>query len=408
MEKAALEEQQRKEVVEEELPEERKKKPRKGAYGWLRERKVRELVQGKRRLVEVPYTATLAHTLNALVANRVAAVPVAAPPGHWIGAGGSMILESDKATGAVRKHYIGMVTMLDILAHIAEEDHAADFAAAPGPDLDVRMAVPVSSIIGHSLEGFSLWTLNPNTSVLDCMESFCKGVHRALVPLESRADHVVAVELVEASPGYRMLTQMDLLAFLKENSQELKDVLSCSVQGLGAINENVFAVMKSTTVIGALRSMRTASLNAVPVVEESPGGGQLLQDGRGKRLVATFSAADLGGCPIGLLQSWLSMSIMEFKERVWMREGAAPHPHHNTKPAPRTLITCDPGTSLAEVVEEMVEGDVHRVWVVDRDGLLVGLVSLTDMLRVFRESVLLADGEAVPDVPTSSSLQINF
>ncbi|KAJ0847992.1 hypothetical protein HanPSC8_Chr13g0551911 [Helianthus annuus] len=31
----------------------------------------------------------------------------------------SMILESDKHTGVVRKHYIGMVTMLDILSHIA-------------------------------------------------------------------------------------------------------------------------------------------------------------------------------------------------------------------------------------------------------------------------------------------------
>ncbi|KAG1363180.1 hypothetical protein COCNU_11G000070 [Cocos nucifera] len=214
-----------------------------------------------------------------------------------------MIVESDKATGAVRKHYIGMVTMLDILAHIAEEDHVGhDYSAAPTPDLDVRMAVPVSSIIGHSLEGLSLWTLNPNTSILDCMESFSKEVHRAPVPLESHADHVIA--------------------------------------------------------------------------------------GRGKRLVDTFSATDLEGCPIALLQSWLSTSIMEFKERVSMRETAAPHPHRDAKPAPRKLITCDPGTSLAQVMEEMVEGGVHRVWVVDPGGSLVGLVSLTDMLRVIRASVI--------------------
>lgn len=109
----------------------------------------------KRRLVEVPYTATLAHTMNALVANRVVAVPVAAPPGKWIGAGGSMILESDKQTGVVRKHYIGMVTMLDILAHIADDDGS--------DDLEQKMSVPVSSVIGQCLETLSLWTLNPNT-----------------------------------------------------------------------------------------------------------------------------------------------------------------------------------------------------------------------------------------------------
>lgn len=128
----------------------------------LRDKNVKDLlVDNKCRLVEVPSTASLAHTMNALVANRVVAVPVAAPPGHWIGAGGSMILEADKQTGAVRKHYIGMVTMLDVLAHIADADDEMD--GGDGSDLDRKMSVEVSSIIGHCLEGLSLWTLNPNT-----------------------------------------------------------------------------------------------------------------------------------------------------------------------------------------------------------------------------------------------------
>jgi len=138
------------------------KKARAGLCGVLRERKVVDLARAKRRLVEVPYTATLAHTANALLAARVSGVAVAAPPGHWIGAGGSMILESDPATGAVRKHYIGMVNMLDILAHIAEASDDAE-ADAEAVDLDRRMAVPVSSVIGHSLEGLTLWTLHPTT-----------------------------------------------------------------------------------------------------------------------------------------------------------------------------------------------------------------------------------------------------
>lgn len=128
----------------------------------LREAKVRDLTAEKRRIVEVPHTASLAHTMNALVANKVVAVPVAAPPGQWIGAGGSMIMESDKQTGAVRKHYIGMLTMLDILAHIAGDDQMNGGDDAPD-DLDKKMSAPVSSIIGHCPEGLSLWTLSPNT-----------------------------------------------------------------------------------------------------------------------------------------------------------------------------------------------------------------------------------------------------
>lgn len=144
---------------------------------WLKETKVEDLISDhhhhrnkNKRLVEVPYTATLAHTLNVLIANNVVAVPVAAPPGHWIGAGGSMILESDKHTGVVRKHYIGMLTMFDILVHLSEEEKEEEDVINGGDDVvdgiadfDKRISVPVSSIIGHSLEGLSLWTLNPNT-----------------------------------------------------------------------------------------------------------------------------------------------------------------------------------------------------------------------------------------------------
>lgn len=125
-------------------------------HQMLKDKQVKDLIVDKRRLVEVPYTATLGDTMKTLMANKVVAVPVAAPPGHWIGAGGSMILQSDKQTGAVRKHYIGMVTMLDIMAHIAGNGSA-------DADLTKKMVVPVSSIIGHCLESLSLWTLSPNT-----------------------------------------------------------------------------------------------------------------------------------------------------------------------------------------------------------------------------------------------------
>lgn len=139
-----------------------------GSTQRLRDKKVVDMMANKRRLVEVPYTATLAHTMNALVANQVLAVPVAAPPGQWIGAGGSMIVEADRQTGAARKHYIGMATMLDILAHIAGNDGDQLMVDEGGVhdggfDLEHKMSVPVSSIIGHCLEGLSLWTLNPNT-----------------------------------------------------------------------------------------------------------------------------------------------------------------------------------------------------------------------------------------------------
>ncbi|XP_042496748.1 SNF1-related protein kinase regulatory subunit gamma-like PV42a [Macadamia integrifolia] len=348
---------------------------------WLREKKVQDLMLEKRRLVEVPYTASLADTLNALVANRVSAVPVAAPPGQYIGAGGSMIMESDKITGAVRKHFIGMVTMLDVIAYIAEqlsEDPDQSF------DLDKRMSVPVSSIIGHSLESLCLWTLNPNTSLLDCMEVFCRGIHRALVPVEGHAENITGVELAESATSYRMLTQMDILRFFKANAAEMEEILSRPVGELGAIALYVFGVTYRTKAIDAIKCMATASLQAVPIVEASEDPQEdrrQLIDGKGRKLIGTFSATDLRECPVSLLQSWLPLDVMEFTEKLsTARVGPSGH-------SSRELVTCYSETSLGKVNEMAVNGHVHRVWVVDEQGSLIGIVSLTDILRMIRVSL---------------------
>ncbi|XP_062224035.1 SNF1-related protein kinase regulatory subunit gamma-like PV42a [Phragmites australis] len=305
-----------------------------------------------------------------------------------------------------------MVNMLDILAHIAEasDDAEADDEAI---DLDSCMAVPVSSVIGHSLEGLTLWTLHPNTSVLDCVEAFSKGVHRALVPLESSADNVVAVELVESAPGYRMLTQMDVARFLSTHGAELKGVLSRTVRELGAVNETVFAVASGTKVIEAIKAMRAASLTAVPVVDAAV-DAETLQDGRGKKAIETFSATDLRDFPVARLQPWLGISVTEFKKKV-AEYRASNKPvvpgadatdtgvpvddadttvtANATDEEEQLLVTCSPESTLGEAIEAAAARHVHRLWVVDEEGLLVGIVSLTDILRAVREAALGEDRE---------------
>ncbi|GFP88956.1 snf1-related protein kinase regulatory subunit gamma-like pv42a [Phtheirospermum japonicum] len=302
--------------------------------------------------------------MNALLANRVVAAPVAAPPGHWIGAGGSMIMESDKRTGAARKHYIGMVTMLDVLAHIAG-DH--------GGELDQKLQVPVSSIIGQCVESLSLWTLSCNTDITDCMEVFSKGIHRALVPVDSQLENISGVELVDSASSYRMVTQMDLLNFLKAHQHELRDILERPVSGIGAVSDIVFGVSDKTNVIEAIKCMNGASLNAVPILESTndivEDHGQLIS-GKDRKLVATFSTTDLRGCPMPLLQSCLHLNVMDFINRL----------SNSTK----DLVTCRTESLLGEVLDKVVNNHVHRAWVVDELGLLVGLISLTDIIRVTR------------------------
>lgn len=104
------------------------------------------------------------------------------------------------------------------------------------------------------------------------MEVFSKGIHRALVPVDSHMDNVAGVELVESASSYRMLTQMDVLKFLKEHASsgsELDGILSRTVSDLGVVTERVFAITDRTMVIDAIKCMRIALLNAVPIVRSS-------------------------------------------------------------------------------------------------------------------------------------------
>ncbi|OIW15822.1 hypothetical protein TanjilG_04357 [Lupinus angustifolius] len=357
----------------------------------IKEKKVRDLMVNKKRLVEVPYTASLAHTMNTLVANKVTAVPVAAPPGQWIGAGGSMIVECDKESGT-RKHYIGMVTMLDIVAHIAGDDGGDDDDDVID-DLDQKMNVPVSSIIGHSFEGLSLWTLNPNTSLLDCMEVFSKGIHRAMVPVYGEMENVSSgVELVEAASSYQMLTQMDVLKFVKNNAGgELQNILARSVQDLGADTEMIYAISNNTRLVDAIKCLKSAMLNAVPIVRASDlseDDHKQLINGRCRKLIGTFSATDLRGCYLATLKSWLGISALAFTEEVATSPLFTAFDTERSENSIRELVTCHVESPIHDVIDKVVTKHVHRVWVVDQQDFLVGVVSLSDVIRVIRHSLL--------------------
>jgi CBS domain-containing protein len=49
-----------------------------------------------------------------------------------------------------------------------------------------------------------------------------------------------------------------------------------------------------------------------------------------------------------------------------------------------TVFSVRPDTSADEVVERMVDLNVHRLFVVDHDNVLVGVISVLDLLRQFR------------------------
>ena len=105
------------------------------------------------------------------------------------------------------------------------------------------------------------------------MEVFSKGVHRAMVPIDSEMENVsVGVELVESASSYQMLTQMDVLRFLKDHAGELQTILARSIQDSGADTEQIYAITDRTKLLDAIKCLKAAMLNAVPIVRASDVG----------------------------------------------------------------------------------------------------------------------------------------
>ncbi|XP_014489820.1 SNF1-related protein kinase regulatory subunit gamma-like PV42a [Vigna radiata var. radiata] len=195
----------------------------------------------------------------------------------------------------------------------------------------------------------------------------------------------------ESAFSYQILTQMDMLKLLHGRVGELHSILSRSVQDLGADTVQIYAITNHTKVVYAIKCLKVAMLNVVPIVragDVGQGDHKQLINGRCRKLIGTFSTTDLRGCHITSLKSWLGISALAFTEEVESSPLYSESDMQNRGSSRRELVTCYAESPLSEVNEKAVTNPVHRVWVVNQEGLPVGLVSLTDVIRVIRHSLL--------------------
>jgi len=115
-------------------------------------------------------------------------------------------------------------------------------------------------------------------------------------------------------------------------------------------------VREDAAVVLALSVIANRRVSAVPV---------LSVDGK---LVGNFSASDLRGIGSEDYPNLLR-PIKEYLSQ------------HNFKSL--FPITCSASETLENVLCKMVATKVHRVWVVDSEKRLLGVVSITDVMRAF-------------------------
>lgn len=201
-----------------------------------------------------------------------------------------------------------------------------------------------ADVLGLSEEGKSVWIYNPEEPLEKVVEVFTKGVHRVLVRQRDDA----------GTPTVRVLSQTDVVQYVSKRLGEVAETSEKPLNELGlATFTSVKTVDSSKQTLLAYRQMVQDDLLALPVVDSN---GSLL---------GNLSSSDLRGLTIENAKSVLS-PVSEF-----LNLGTRP------------VISCKATTSLKNVVEQLLNNKVHRVWIVDDESKVVGVVTLTDLITKF-------------------------
>ncbi|KXS13877.1 CBS-domain-containing protein [Gonapodya prolifera JEL478] len=203
-----------------------------------------------------------------------------------------------------------------------------------------------------------LWNVTPDSTIVDVLGAFSKGIHRVCVMGPSGLEGV--------------LSQSALAQYLYRNSEqfaELKPVLSKTLAELGLGKQgNVVSVEESTTVVEAIKLMVESKVSAVPII------------GKSGRILGNVSQSDIRYVILNRKVPLLYTSVLQFAhfldQQLGMMTGQDRMP----------VFELPSTSTLALTVAKLSAVKCHRIWVVDH-GRVAGVVSFTDVLRALAAAV---------------------
>ncbi|KAJ3071243.1 hypothetical protein HDU98_005624 [Podochytrium sp. JEL0797] len=306
-------------------------------------------------LVDLEAKCSVAAALATMKAQKVTAIALYGDKDHWIGAGNMNVCIGNK-------QIIGIITVLDIILYIASKH--LETSALKYSDLIAKTRAV--DIVGLNSESMSLWVADSRATLKNALEPLAKGVHRFLVPIYPPA----TTENPRPKPiDYQLLSQSDIVSqlapFLTSNAQFAK-LAETPISAF--MTPNPVTARRSDPVLPVLTSLASENRMAVPVVDQdgiladtlSASDFRHVLEHRDDQIVQEVVNALVAGLTVGDF-----LGVIGGQRRV--------------------LKGVVVGTvAFGEAVKLVVEGRVHRLWVVDTDGIPVGVLSLGDMIAAMR------------------------
>jgi len=279
-----------------------------------------QLVSNKTNLVTAQLTDTIEAVLAKLLKHNIISVP--------------LLNESAQ--------FVGIISLQDIVLDMVwrPEDRAQ---AAQNLTRQVRDVFVLREEAKH------LWIFQSTDTLATIIETFSNGVHRALVTQkDDNSKH----------ERYVMLSQSDVVKFLSQNISSFKELAGKTLTQLKIGEKKTESITADVRTFDAFKILGDEYVTGLPLVEKETG-----------RLLGNLSASDLRGLTVQKL-----LFLNESVETFLTAQGGSV----------RAPICTKSSSTFGQVIQSLMDNHVHRIWLVDDKEKPIGVVTLTDVLNVFK------------------------
>ncbi|XP_019153807.1 PREDICTED: CBS domain-containing protein CBSX5-like [Ipomoea nil] len=336
--------------------------------------KVADLCLGKPALRSLSVASgSVGDALAALNSGEDAAISVwscdHSPGGENIGAGGCVC--------------IGKICMVDIISYLCKVQEEEENLSSPSNSLGLALAAPLSVLLSQIPGPIPIRHVQPSSSIVEAIDLMAQGVQNLVVPIErvrssSRRKFVLqkktpsTITTIHNAQEFCWLTQEDVMRYLLGSIGLFSPLPALSIHALGVIAADFPAVGYHSPASSALKAIHRslADQTSVAVVDDD---GVLIREISPSALAACDEtlAAAVAALSAGELMAYIDGNSSSSQSlRMSRRAGA---------------IVCHPGSSLAAVMIQAIANRVNYVWVIEDDWSLVGIVTFSNILRVFRQ-----------------------
>jgi len=260
-------------------------------------------------------------------------------------------------------HILGFVDMMDICAFVANvyltramsESDMVNFKYIIDRDFQKHKASDLIDLSDNNHLKLLKWE---SATFFDVISILSKKGYGRVILLGSKG----LFESQHKRPLERIVTRADILKFVKQNSSyyHFHDILNSPVSFAIENRDEIVTASELLPCIEAFRIMIAKKFQALPIVNDQ---GVLVGNLSIRDVEASFNDKN----------AVLSSPIGEYLVSVKKSNSLSPD----------KVVTIAKEDTIEHAIELMIDNRIHRIWVVDADNHPIGVISTSDICRIF-------------------------